>query len=196
MITFFLSGLWHGAAWTFIVWGVLHGLGLLVHQQWTRLRLRLGWQGESEVSFAAARLVTFAFLLVTWVYFRAPSLTVANQLIATMFGAHGLGRAISLPGGETTQWLSQLLGWLPTTTGLPIDLHALACVGFLFAIAWFAPNTQQLLARYQPALEAVTAVRWSPVLGLRCGAALGLIVFLVIRTQATSQPSPFLYFNF
>jgi D-alanyl-lipoteichoic acid acyltransferase DltB (MBOAT superfamily) len=84
--TMALGGLWHGAALTFIAWGVLHGLGLCVGLLWRRtgvsLPAPLGWA------------LTFLFVAVAWVLFRAPSFETAGYLYATMAGAAPLGAAL------------------------------------------------------------------------------------------------------
>jgi D-alanyl-lipoteichoic acid acyltransferase DltB (MBOAT superfamily) len=78
-----LCGLWHGAGWTFIAWGLLHGLGLLVHRAWTMLRhplpAPLGWG------------LTMLFVVAGWVLFRADSFGTAARLLGSMAGLHGLG---------------------------------------------------------------------------------------------------------
>lgn len=76
-ITFIVGGIWHGAGWTFIVWGALHGLAMLSHRCWTELRRPmprwLGW------------ILTFNFLNITWVFFRAPDLHSALAMLSAMF---------------------------------------------------------------------------------------------------------------
>ena len=76
LLTMLLGGLWHGAAWTFVLWGALHGLGLLVER---RLGLRLPG--------IVARLVTFHFVCFGWILFRAESLGAAGSVLARLFGA-------------------------------------------------------------------------------------------------------------
>jgi alginate O-acetyltransferase complex protein AlgI len=75
-LTFFLGGLWHGAAWTFVVWGALHGAACCIHKAWSSTGLRM--------PTPMAIVVTFLFINVTWVYFRAPDLVAANQLLLHM----------------------------------------------------------------------------------------------------------------
>lgn len=75
-LTFLLGGLWHGAAWTFIVWGALHGLGCCVHRWWSTAGYRM--------PKPAGIIVTFLFVNMTWVYFRAPDLATANTLLLAM----------------------------------------------------------------------------------------------------------------
>ena len=77
MIVFFLSGLWHGAGWTFIIWGLLHGTASVVYRIWTSL----GFHMHKVLAW----IVTFQFVNLTWVFFRAESVTDALTIIQTMF---------------------------------------------------------------------------------------------------------------
>jgi alginate O-acetyltransferase complex protein AlgI len=83
VITMLLGGLWHGASWTFVAWGGLHGLGLAVNGAWARARWHLprpfGW------------VLTMVFVLIGWVLFRAEDFTTAWHIFAAMAGANGLG---------------------------------------------------------------------------------------------------------
>jgi alginate O-acetyltransferase complex protein AlgI len=83
LITMVLGGLWHGAAPTFVVWGALHGLALLVHRTWSRVR------PAARVDRPGARLLcvglTFAWVVLCFTIFRSESLTLAGQFIAKLF---------------------------------------------------------------------------------------------------------------
>ena len=78
-IVFLVSGIWHGAAWTFIVWGMLHGVARVLHKifqkQWDAIPKGIRW------------FVTFGFLNFTWIFFRAESLTQAGILFQKMFAS-------------------------------------------------------------------------------------------------------------
>ena len=77
---FFLSGLWHGANWTFIIWGILHGaasvLTRMFHAQWEKLHTVIKW------------LATFSFINITWVFFRAQSVKDAVQIVKYLFSGY------------------------------------------------------------------------------------------------------------
>jgi alginate O-acetyltransferase complex protein AlgI len=77
-IVFFLCGLWHGAGMTFIVWGLYHGL-LLILERFARVRF------DWEPSGAAAVAASFVLVTIGWVFFRAPTLAAAGHYLATMF---------------------------------------------------------------------------------------------------------------
>ena len=93
VIVMFLGGLWHGAAWTFVVWGLLHGSYLVVERV-----LRGLFEHRHWANTLAARLLggfaTFAAVCVAWVFFRAPDFTVAARMLGGMFGGHPHGDAI------------------------------------------------------------------------------------------------------
>jgi len=78
LLTFLIGGFWHGAGWTFIVWGGLHGVALGFHRFFTRLRF--------VVPVWLAVTLTFLFVNITWVFFRANNWEVAIQLLSSMVG--------------------------------------------------------------------------------------------------------------
>ncbi len=82
IITFLLGGLWHGAAWTFVFWGFLHGLALVVHRLWQKSGL--------QMKRALAWFLCFNFINLTWVFFRASSWTEAINVIKGMLGLNGV----------------------------------------------------------------------------------------------------------
>ena len=89
MVTMLLGGLWHGAGWTFVLWGGLHGLYLVVNHAWMGLRAR--WPTAARIAAApgyplAALLLTQVSVVFAWVFFRADSFRAATQMIASMAG--------------------------------------------------------------------------------------------------------------
>ncbi len=89
VLTMFLAGLWHGAAWTFVVWGLAHGFLLGSHA----VLRRVGWTPRSVV---VNRALTFVLVCAAFVIFRSPNLTVAGQVLSSMLGLRGLGSAAEL----------------------------------------------------------------------------------------------------
>jgi alginate O-acetyltransferase complex protein AlgI len=83
-ITMFLGGLWHGAAWTFVIWGLLHGLFLVIHNVARD-------HGLTPPSVVVNRVITFACVVGAFVIFRAPSMSVAGDVLSSMAGLHGIG---------------------------------------------------------------------------------------------------------
>src|SRR5262249_47479429 len=89
VVTMFLAGLWHGAAWTFVVWGLVHGLFLGSHAVLRRAR----WTPSST---AINRTVTFLLVCAAFVIFRSPNLGVAGDVLSSMLGLHGQDTAGAL----------------------------------------------------------------------------------------------------
>jgi len=92
VITFTLGGLWHGAGWTFAIWGLLHGCALALNVIWRRFGFRLPWL----VGWA----LTFSFVDLTWVVFRAPNLATLSKVFGAMFALR------AAPGAFTFDWVS------------------------------------------------------------------------------------------
>ena len=82
MITFLIGGLWHGAGWTFIFWGFLHGMALIIHKMWSHLNFKLwSWIGW---------FITFNFINITWVFFRAKEWEDATKVLKSMFNLNNI----------------------------------------------------------------------------------------------------------
>ena len=96
MLTMVLGGLWHGAAWTFVIWGFLHGIALIVHKEWVAVSKRLpkvlstsstlGWLGAI---WSVA--LTFYWVCITWIFFRADSLASAKVVLSAFVGLRSPG---------------------------------------------------------------------------------------------------------
>jgi alginate O-acetyltransferase complex protein AlgI len=123
VVTMFLAGLWHGAAWTFVVWGLVHGFFLGSHA----VLRRAGW---TPASAAVNRALTFLFVCAAFVIFRSPNLGVAGDVLSSMLGLHGLDAH------------AQLAALLPAKFAL--------LVAALLVFVNFAPNTWQI--RLKPRL--------------------------------------------
>ena len=88
MITMLLGGLWHGAAWTFVIWGGLHGAGL-AFERWRRERSPATAVAPSRAIVWRNRLITFNFVCLAWVFFRASSFESAEEMLRGLFGRWG-----------------------------------------------------------------------------------------------------------
>jgi len=84
LITMFLGGLWHGASWTFVAWGMLHGIGLAAHKWMSERRGATRAAPAHGISHVGNWALTFLFVLVTWVFFRAPSFPLAWAMLKKM----------------------------------------------------------------------------------------------------------------
>ncbi|MGJ0364812.1 MBOAT family O-acyltransferase, partial [Aliarcobacter cryaerophilus] len=83
LATFLIGGLWHGAGWTFITWGALHGIALAIHRFWQSLGFKM--------NKILAWFITFNFINITWIFFRAKDFESAIKVLKGMFGINDLG---------------------------------------------------------------------------------------------------------
>jgi alginate O-acetyltransferase complex protein AlgI len=167
MITMLLGGLWHGAAWTFVVWGALHGVYLCINHAWDRFGPGIAPRFQ-RVADVAAFVLTFLAVVVAWVFFRADDMASALQVLSKMADpAHiAFGRA-------------------EMAYALFILLYA--------AIAWFAPNTQEIMRydhRNRKVGEHLSGEKMRP---LFLYATAAVLAFGILGIQ---QQSEFIYFRF
>lgn len=87
MTTFLVGGLWHGAGWTFVFWGFLHGLAIVIHRLWKKLNFRM--------PRALAWFITFNFVNVTWIFFRAKNWDEALKVLKGLVNFNGIGASLS-----------------------------------------------------------------------------------------------------
>jgi alginate O-acetyltransferase complex protein AlgI len=93
VIVMFLGGLWHGAAWTFVVWGLLHGSYLVIERVLRVLFEHKSWAGNRATRLLAG-VATYVAVCIAWVFFRATDFTIAWRMLIGMFGGHAHGDAI------------------------------------------------------------------------------------------------------
>jgi alginate O-acetyltransferase complex protein AlgI len=93
IIVMFLGGLWHGAAWTFVVWGLLHGSYLAIERLLRVFFKEAPWANHFGFKLVTGA-ITYVAVLVAWVFFRASDFTSANRLLSSMFGAYPHGDAL------------------------------------------------------------------------------------------------------
>jgi len=93
VIVMFLGGLWHGAAWTFVVWGLLHGTYLVVERVVRAWLENRPW-ANNRATRALAGVATYTAVCIAWVFFRASDFTIARRMLLGMFGGHAHGDAI------------------------------------------------------------------------------------------------------
>jgi len=150
-LTMFLGGLWHGASWTFVLWGLYHGVLLVVHQ----VSKRRGWVPRSD---AASIAITFVFVTFGWVLFRAPTIHSACATLASMLGAHGVESAHAIVRLVARPELGLLLGglvlvfWAPNTWELRYPrtrwFAALLAFGFVVCTLRFAASSPFLYFQF------------------------------------------------
>lgn len=120
VIVMFLGGLWHGAGWTFVIWGLFHGSLLVAHFVVRR------WSNSLNMPRAVRVAITFLFVVVGWTIFRSTDMSMCGDLLASMIGLHG--------------WEADLLARVGGASSL-------AVLAGLLAIIFFAPNIWQIRMR-------------------------------------------------
>lgn len=172
---FLIGGLWHGAAWTFVAWGALHGTAMAIYGMWSKLGVSL----PTIVSWGT----TFVFVVFSWVMFRAESFADAFSLWKGMLGFNG----ISIPGMAESFLLSlspplQFNGFLPTVWpvyGMPLSIVLLVYIG-LFALIFTLPNTHTIATRFRPTVLYFAST----------------VVGFLVCIYFMGRVSEFIYFNF
>jgi alginate O-acetyltransferase complex protein AlgI len=191
LLTMLIGGLWHGANWTFVAWGGLHGIFLLVNHAWRSLR---GEREGSRFGQWIARIFTFLLVIIAWVFFRSESFAAARRMFDGMRGLHGW---INGPLVEPGAWFAKVLqgGGLPIAEGLPAaGLAQLLWFVVLFAIVWGLPNTQEfLLGEGRPAGARLV---WRPTLAWAAGLGLCFGVAFTYSIISVNRVSEFIYFIF
>lgn len=175
MATFVLGGLWHGASWMFIIWGALHGGALVLHRFWSGR----GWRMPKPLAW----LVTFLFINVTWVFFRAKDMDDARRILGGMVDFASIQQLplVAVPSNQLAWggWLTDyLLRWLPT--GLAANFLCFCAVVVAFVIVR-QKNSFDLMQ------SGLSRAKMTGALLLFCFAMYSVLV---------TTTSVFLYFNF
>jgi alginate O-acetyltransferase complex protein AlgI len=145
MLTMLLGGLWHGAAWTFVVWGGLHGLYLVINHFWNKLVQRAQAAGHHlALGRTQARALTLFAVMIAWVFFRAPDFSRAIEVLQGMFGAAGL---VSVATVATFDSVIVQHGFRPDVGLLDwwVHIHPFLLLAGGFALVLFAPNSQEIV---------------------------------------------------
>ncbi|MCI5164708.1 MAG: MBOAT family protein [Candidatus Electrothrix sp. GM3_4] len=215
MVLMLLGGLWHGAGWTFIIWGGLHGMYIMMNHAWRSLlkRTRGNLVGFSSFVFIykmLARSLTFMAVVVAWVFFRADNASDAVQIISAMFGGNGLSlfpallEQSGLSGAFFLEYGIFFQG--PFYNGLADWYVGGSLIVVLLALVFWAPNTQQIMGKYGSVLntyEGNSEVgndkegiwQWAPT--KKWAIATGfLLACSLIVIGARQNISEFLYFQF
>ncbi|MEH2612253.1 MBOAT family O-acyltransferase [Bradyrhizobium sp. AZCC 1693] len=167
MITMLLGGFWHGAAWTFVAWGALHGVYLCINHAWSNYGPKAPPRFARLADIAGAAL-TFLAVVIAWVFFRAHDMPTALHLLSKMADPSDIA-----------------FGRVEMVYALFVAIYA--------ALAWFAPNTQEIMGydhKNRAVGENLRAQRMKP---LFLYASAAVLAFGILGIQ---QHSEFIYFRF
>jgi len=171
MITFLLGGLWHGAAWTFVFWGFLHGVALVVHRIWQKFNIKM--------NTILAWFITFNFINISWVFFRATSWDDAIKVLKGMFGMSG----VVLPEkyfGFLSSYAGKLFEYGNVYANISGKDKTTAFIIIAFIIVLWFKNSNEKTKLFKPTYWNLAFV---------------LVLFLT-AVSMMSRVSEFLYFNF
>lgn len=194
LVTMLIGGLWHGAGWTFVIWGGLHGVYLAINHAFRDMRY--GWINKKDNREKTTSLpnlhdpvawiqqllssgITFLAVSIAWVFFRSPDLNTAFRMLEGMIGKNPL----------TWHSCAHLEIYWPIYIGL--------------LIVWLLPNSQQLIGLTESPAESVDAVnqrfaisfQWNPSSWWNWLVP-GIILAVCIIELTNGKPSEFLYFQF
>jgi len=158
MITFILGGLWHGAGLTFVFWGFLHGSALVIHRLWQKT--------DIKINTFFAWFITFNFINISWVFFRAKDFQEALNILKAMFTY----KELLLLSHRIDNVLSQI--------GADDKLIAIFILALPLAI--FFNNSTQLLHDFKPNKKYIIII----------------LVISIISILEMHKVTEFLYFNF
>lgn len=176
IVTFLVAGVWHGAGWTFVVYGLIHGFALAINQSWRELKM-------PELPNFVGWALTMAVVVSGLVVFRAPDLTTSGIILANMW----TGGLFVTP--------------MPAAVAVDVDMRmAVSLIFVLGCIVLLMPNSQQILHRYWVSCDPVppNAEREAGLLSWRpnAGASVGVAVISGLALASVGATSTFLYYQF
>lgn len=173
MVVFLLSGIWHGAAWSFVLWGVLHGLLMCVEPLFGRLKKGVRW------------LLTFSFVNLTWVLFRSGSLAAAVKFYQKLFSFTATGNIWKLAAQTESSWNNLGRLWILECGGSEAMLsnYYMIIMVLLLAAAAFLCTRRNAYERIRTEGVGIIGM-W------------GLACLFVLCVCSFSGVTAFLYFNF
>ncbi len=174
MTTFIIGGLWHGAGWTFVFWGFLHGMALVINKAWSGLGFKL-WTWLSWI-------ITFNFINIAWVFFRAKTWDDATKVIYGMWGGDYVA---SDQFRHLFDYLSSLITYFSVgniyyVPFIGLNSFEMIIIGFILIL--FFKNSNQLIEDFQYKFYQAIFIVFS------------IITFYFMKISYSE--SIFLYFNF
>lgn len=175
MVTFLIGGLWHGAGWTFVFWGFLHGFAIVVHRLWKKMDIAL--------PTLLAWFMTFNFINISWLFFRAETWDDAVKVFKGMLGLNGVvldlkGLGLLLPLMEQFGASRGVFIYVVDNMANPLIVLAVACL-----IMFLCKNSNEMGEKFHPSRKNI--------------AFTALLIFTgFLYMLLANKSSEFLYFNF
>ena len=172
LATFIIGGIWHGAGWTFVFWGFLHGMALVIHRFWKAIGMTM--------PKVLAWFITFNFINIAWVFFRAKEWEDAIRILHSMLGVDGI---------VFTQEYEKYLSFLSSYDWISFG-QVTQNIGDGFKVLIWIIVTCILLLFFKNSMEKLKNFK------LNLFNSLYMIILLVSSMLLLSRKSEFLYFNF
>lgn len=169
--TFVLGGFWHGAGWTFLLWGFLHGLALCIHRVWQTYEFKM-WRWFSW-------LITFNFVNIAWVFFRAKEWDDAIKVLKGMFGFSGI--VLKEKFSEKLSFLTQYgVEFAEVTKNIGDGSKSLNWILLAFLMVLLFKNSMEFRNTFHPNYKTLSIA----------------ILCFIVSVLSLNKVSEFLYFNF
>ena len=178
LLTMLVGGIWHGAGWTFLLWGGVHGILLLLNHAWRMACGRVACLGRLVAGMPAwiGTGLTFLCVALAWVLFRAHNLATAAHMYRSLWQPWG-------PAFPVSDWLEAALSLNPSAVWLWLSVA--------LAVTWCVPNAASCL-RYDPTPNVAPAYKPGGWQGLSAG----VLLWFSLKWLLTAPTGDFLYFNF
>jgi alginate O-acetyltransferase complex protein AlgI len=187
MVVMALGGLWHGASWTFVIWGLMHGVFIGANHLFRLWKPKSDEKvSSSSLGLYVRRLTTFFFVTIAWVFFRNQEFDSALSMLESMLGLNG----IDLPRSLLFETHGTFLRFGGLFANQFMDITQLPFFFFLLGLVWFAPNALELLKVSR--IEEFAHRPPPRTLLFLCGA----LLFWGIKVSFESTTHEFLYFRF
>jgi alginate O-acetyltransferase complex protein AlgI len=200
VITMLVSGVWHGAGYGFILWGLLHGCYLTINHGWRVIAARLWSDRRRYDRFMkpAGLVLTLTSVTAAMVLFRSPTITSAMDLVKGLVGLNGIAlpQALFDRLGPFSGALHSV-GLIPDSWSSQEFVKTAIWISILMFVALACPNTLQILGRYEPAL-GVKPLAIGRVVGWDASFpwAIAMSAIAAIAIVSMGGPSEFLYWQF
>ena len=151
LIVFLVSGIWHGANWTFIIWGALHGIANVITRA---VDEKTGWfsNNRNKALMVLIWLFTFVFISLTWVVFRADSLGQAGEFYQRLFTSGSFTIHTELLGNISFAGINLIVSKLSMHFGIIQILAPLSFFGFALFASVYMKNTNERILSFRPTI--------------------------------------------
>jgi len=201
----FATGLWHGAGWTFVLWGLIHGVYLIIFRLWIDIKSHFRWTCDkpSFASMAISRMITFIAVILSFVMFRSENIDGAISMYQSMFGFYG----ISIPVSFEEKF--EVLGEMPKIVGIVYNGmfynglltespgNAILLILVSLILVWFTPNVIEWFRLDSPALK-IGGLLKKGGMHWKQNTVFTIVIILVSSAALMfiQRESEFLYFQF